>query len=362
MRAIQFACALLMLIAAVHVATDAQACTGITLRAQDGSVIYARTMEFGFDFHSEAIVIPRGFALAGSAPDGAGMRWSSKHALVGANGVNLPIILDGLNEHGLACGLFYFPGFAGYQEVNAGEAARTIAPWELPLWILSQCATVEEVRQKLPEIRVANVVFPAWGTGTPAHYIVHDASGNCLVIEYVDGKINFYDNPIGVFTNAPAFDWHLTNLRNYVNLSANNAAEVSLDGVKLAPFGQGSGMHGLPGDFTPPSRFVRAAILSHAAVASATGEEAIEQAFHILNSFDIPAGSVRNSHDKSGTEDITEWTTASDTQARRFYFHTHGNRRVQMIDLTRCDLDAKQIASAPMSQEQDVEELTPAQK
>lgn len=360
MHLLRFALLSMIVLIACGAPQMAQACTGITLRAQDGSVVYARTMEFGFNFHSEAIVIPRGYPHFGSSPTGAGMTWSSKYALVGANGLSLPMILDGINERGLACGLFYFPGYAGFQQATEADAPRTLAPWELPVWILSQCATVDEVRQRLPEILVADVVFPAWGTGTPAHYIVHDAAGNCLVIEYVQGKLHLHDNPIGAITNAPTFDWHLTNLRNYLNLSADNAADVELDGVKLAQFGQGSGMLGLPGDFTPPSRFVRAVALSHAAIPGATGADVVRQAFHILNSFDIPAGAIRQRGAKDDGQDYTEWTTASDTKARRFYFHTHGNRRVRMIDLTRCNLDAQQIATVSMSQEADVEDLTPA--
>lgn len=343
------------------VSAPAWACTGITLRAQDGSVIYARTMEFGHDFHSAAIVIPRGHAFVGTAPSGQGMTWSAKYGLVGANGLQMPIVLDGLNEKGLACGLFYFPGYAGYQEVTPADAPRTIAPWELGSWILSQFATVDEVRENLPEIRVAPVALPAWGFVPPAHYVVHDAAGNCLVIEYVGGKLHVYDNPIGVITNAPTFDWHLTNLRNYVNLTADNAPVRELDGIRFEQFGQGSGMLGLPGDFTPPSRFVRAVALSKSARPGATGPEAIEQALHILDNFDIPLGTVRSPGDKQVEDEITEWTTASDTKARRFYFHTHGNRRVRMIDLTKVNLDAKKIVTVPMDQTPDVQDLTPVE-
>jgi len=360
MRAHRIAFALAILGATSFAAASAWACTGITLRAKDGSVIYARTMEFGHDFNSEAIVIPRGFAFTGTAPTGQGMSWSSKYALVGANGLHMTIVLDGMNEQGLTCGLFYFPGYAGYQEVTAADAPRTIAPWELATWILSQFSSVEEVREKLPEIRVAPVSLPAWGFVPPAHYVVHDASGNCLVIEYVGGKLNIYDNPIGVITNAPTFDWHLTNLRNYVNLTAGNAPPRELNGIKLEQFGQGSGMLGLPGDFTPPSRFVRAVALSHSALPGDTGPDAIEQAFHILDNFDIPLGTVRSPGDKQVEDEITEWTTASDTKARRFYFHTHGNRRVRAIDLTKMNLAGKEIVTLPMDQQADVQDLTPA--
>lgn len=118
---------------------------------------------------------------------------------------------------------------------------------------------------------------------SPCHYVLHDAAGNCAVIEYVDGKRSIHDNPLGVFTNAPTFDWHITNLRNYANLSVTNVPPVELVGVRLSGFGQGNGLFGLPGDFTPPSRFVRAVAFSQSSVATKTAVDATLQAFHILN-------------------------------------------------------------------------------
>ena len=359
MCALLAACTSILFLTVATVGSLSHACTGITLRAKDGSVVYARTMEFGHDLDSELIVIPRGYAFSGAAPHGPGMKWSARYAMVGANGLHRTIVVDGLNECGLACGLFYFPGYAGYQQVSESDAPRTIGPWELSTWILSQFATVEEVRAKLPEIRVANVDFPAWGSIPPVHYVVHDASGNCLVIEYVDGELNVYDNPIGVITNAPTFDWHLTNLRNYLNLTSANAHEIEIDGVKLDQFGQGSGMLGLPGDFTPPSRFVRAVALARSAIPGDTAADAVDQAFHILNNFDIPFGSVRSTDDRQVEDEITEWTTASDLKNKRYYFNTHGNRATRVVDLSRMNLDAKEIVTIPMSQQRDVQDLTP---
>ena len=128
----------------------------------------------------------------------------------------------------------------------------------------------------------------AMGLLAPVHAVVHDASGKSIVIEYVDGKLNVYDNPLGVITNSPGFDWHMTNLRNYVNFSFNNHPPIQLGSVKLEPFGQGSGMLGMPGDFTPPSRFVRAVAFSQSVLQPKTGDDAVLTAFHILNNFDIP--------------------------------------------------------------------------
>lgn len=108
----------------------AQACTGIRLTAADGSVVHARTLEFGLDLASDVLVIPRGFARTGLTPDGtAGLSYRSEYASVGANGVDLPYLFDGLNEKGLAVGTFYFPTSAGYMPYTKDDVSRTLAPW-----------------------------------------------------------------------------------------------------------------------------------------------------------------------------------------------------------------------------------------
>src|ERR1700730_14963211 len=191
-----------------------------------------------------------------------GKRWPSKYATLGANALGMPVIIDGLNERGLATGLFYFPTTAKYQAYSPSDADKAIAPWELGSYILENFATVDEVRANVPNIVVPDVVLEAWKFVPPVHYVVHDAAGKGIVIEYVEGRLSIYDNPLGVMSNSPTFDWHMTNLRNYVNFSLTDLPPVQLGGVKLLPFGQGSGMLGLPGDFTPPSRFVRVAAFS----------------------------------------------------------------------------------------------------
>ena len=328
-------------------AQSAQACTGIRLIAVDGTVVHARTLEFGIDLHSEILMVPRGYERTGTTPDGKdGLKWKAKYASVGMNGAGLPILFDGLNEKGLAAGLFYFPTSAGYMPYTAADAGKTIAQWEVGSWILENFATVDEVKANIGNIVVPAVVFADWGFAPEAHYIVHDASGKSIVIEYVGGKLNVHDNPLGVVTNSPTFDWHMTNLRNYVNFSMTNVPPVKLGPVTLMPTGQGSGMLGLPGDFTPPSRFVRAVAFSQSVLPVQDRRRRGLEAFHILNQFDIPKGSARDGEkDANGNiqADYTLWTAASDLKTRRYYFRTYDNSQIRMVDLMKMNVDGKDI-------------------
>ncbi len=341
----------------------AHACTGIRLIAEDGTVVHARTMEFAIDIHSDVIMVPRAYARVGTTPDGKeGLKWKAKYASVGANGVGLPVLFDGLNERGLAAGTFYFPTSAGYMPYTAADAGKTIAQWEVGSWILENFASVEEVKANIGNIVVPAVVFGGWGFAPEAHYIVHDASGKSIVIEYVGGKLNIHDNPLGVITNSPTFDWHMTNLRNYLNFSMSNAPPVQLGSIKLLPTGQGSGMLGLPGDFTPPSRFVRAVAFSQSVFKPKTGDDAVLEAFHVLNQFDIPKGAAReHEKDEHGNvlADYTIWTSANDLKAKRFYFRTYENSQIRMVDLMKMKLDAKDVTKISMKGAESIRSLNP---
>jgi choloylglycine hydrolase len=145
---------------ALLVSSAAEACTGIRLIAADGTVVHARTLEFAVDLHSDVLVSPRGYERVGIAPDGKdGLKWKAKYASVGANGVGLPILIDGVNEAGLAAGLFYFPTTARYQSYAPDDAAKTIAPWQLGSWILDNFASVDEVKANIGSIVVAATVL-----------------------------------------------------------------------------------------------------------------------------------------------------------------------------------------------------------
>ena len=341
-------------------------CTGICLRGTDNTAVYGRTVEWGeFDLESKVLIVPPGHEFTGSTPDDKpGARWTSQHGFVGLNGLNQPFLLDGLNDKGLACGAFYLPGFAEYGDYNPTEADKSIGPLEMVHYILSQCASVEQTREALEQVKVAPVALPALGFVPPLHYMVMDASGQSLVIEYVsDGQPKLYSNPLGVITNAPPFEWHLINLRNYVNLSPVAIPSRKLDDIDFSPLGVGAGMLGLPGDFTPPSRFIRAVAFTQTARPTKGGIDTVTEVFRILDNFDIGVHAAEGS--KTQTDDTmlasTQWTTAADTRNLVYYYHTAYNRRLRMIDLPAIDFNVDKVIVFPLDakREEDVKDVTP---
>ncbi|MCX2452056.1 choloylglycine hydrolase family protein [Pedobacter sp. PLR] len=326
-------------------------CTGIQVKTESGAPIYGRTMEFATDLRSEVLVIPKGIHFVGAGPqvNVPGLHWTSRYDITGLNVMELNLIIDGINSEGLSVGAFYFTNYADYMKVQPEEADQSLCSTDLPTYLLSTCKTVEEVKIALLEIKVNKGAH----TGAPnqlaqdataqvqavaLHYNIHDAEGNVLVVEYTHGELHMHDNPIGVLTNSPDYMWHYTNLSNYVNLTPINVTELPLKNMtdkraKLPPvkaFGQGTGLLGLPGDYTPPSRFIRAVFYSQSVIPVKENEEAVLQAFHILDAFDIPLGTIR---DSQGDPEYTQWTVASDLEKRKFYFHTVNDRTIRMVDL-----------------------------
>ncbi|BGE86860.1 hypothetical protein Ms3S1_32960 [Methylosinus sp. 3S-1] len=146
-RALRLVC---VLAATTLLAAPALACTSFLLKAADGSRVYGRTLEFGFPLESQAVVIPRRFVSHATGADGkSAWSWKSRYAIAGMNAFGLPVVVDGVNEKGLAGGILYFPGFASYADPAQADPAHALAPWELLSWALGNFASVAEVRAAL---------------------------------------------------------------------------------------------------------------------------------------------------------------------------------------------------------------------
>ncbi len=343
----------------------AHACTGITLKAKDGAVIYGRTMEWGsFDLESRVVIVPRGAKFTAQTPDQKpGKTWSAIYGVVGLDAVGKDIIADGINEKGLTVGEFYHPGYAAYPEYDPALAGESISPLDVGLYLLSQCATVDQVRAEMAKIRVVPVAEPAIGIAPPMHYLVTEPGGKAMVIEFLKGGMKLFEAPLGVITNSPGYDCHETNLRNYVNLSPVAIPDKKIGDIDFKPLGGGSGMIGLPGDNTPPSRFVRAVAATQTARPTATGDETIYELFRILDNFNLPLGAAEGSGEAktAGMRSSTIWTTGYDTKNLRMYYHTQNNRRVRMLDLAKIDFSKPGLVRMPLDKQkvQDIEDITP---
>lgn len=332
------------------------ACTGISLTAKDGSYVQARTIEwaYGGALPSEYVIIPHGQQLQSYTPNGAdGMSYKARYGVVGLAVQQREFIAEGINEKGLSAGLFFFPHYGGYQPFDAMDKARSVCDLQLVEWMLTQCATIDEVRAMIGDIRIIALM-----DNVSLHWRIGEPSGRQVVLEIVRGVPHFYDNTVGVLTNSPGFEWHLSNLDNYVNLRPGAADDYMLGRQKIIPLGGSSAMLGLPGDFTPPSRFVRAAFFRNSAAPMADGRSTVLQALHLLNNFDVPM-SIENPDDKTLCS-ATQWTSAIDLTARKVYYKTMFNTTIRCIDLYDIDFERVKYQSHPLDakREQPIENIS----
>jgi choloylglycine hydrolase len=358
-----------ILVLAALLGQSLQACTGITLTAKDGSIVFARTLEWGsFDLKSRLVIIPRGVQFKSHLEDGlVGMGWTAQYGAVGVDALEKDLLVDGMNEKGLSVNVFYHPGVAEYPPIEPSNLSNTIGSLDVCHFLLTTCQSVPEVQSSLDKIKVVGVFEPSIGMPAPVHLIVTDPSGKSIVVEFARGEMQIYETTLGVLTNAPTYDWHVTNLRNYLNLSPVSLPSKKIEEMNFAPLGGGSGMIGLPGDFTPPSRFVRAVAFSQTARPTDTGQEAMVEAFRILDNFNVPLGAAEGDGDLKtlGMRSSTLWTTAYDTSNRVMQYHTMHNRRVRQVDLSQIDFAAAtDPIRLPLDREkvQDIQDVTDSVK
>ena len=123
-----------------------------------------------------------------------------------------------------------------------------------------------------------------------------------------------------------------------MGLSPDVAPGEDVLGVRLSQFGQGGGLMGLPGDYTGPSRFVRAAAFVALSEQPVDSQGAELQTMHVLNAFDIPAGIIEESlPDGRRVPEITDWVAISNLSDKRYIYRTPSDPRLYSIDVATVD-------------------------
>jgi choloylglycine hydrolase len=321
-------------------------CTDFLLQAADNSFVVGRSMEFGEDLGSQILIGGRGTTKQSAAPDSpkGGLSWTAKYGYVGLNvaGLHLKdLICDGMNEMGLSIGALWLPGFTEYSQTVSSKA-QALDVKDFTNWVLGNFATVDEVKAGLTGVQI-------WGSSLtnsqiPIHFSIHDANGTSAVLEFLTGNTQglWQPNPVDVLTNAPPFAWQLINIRNYVGLSSVDAEPITIGGNSYPPPGHGSGMRGVPGDSTPPSRFIRILFQKQFATQPADNAKASSLALHLLNTVDIPLGTsaAKNEQPPSkGNDDYTQWVVVKALTARTFSYRTVDNPTLMQINFDELDLD-----------------------
>ena len=328
-------------------------CTIFRLKATDGNITLARSMEFGVNLNYDLIVVPRNHPFVSPSPvSKMGLKWKAVNGYVGVASMGLDFgVSDGMNEKGLSVSVLWYESNMQYQTVAPADSSKALAQVMFSDWALANFSTVDEVRTALANVKVffysdnSKMKMPV-----TVHYIVYDANGGCIVVEYDKGQCNIYDNPLGIMTNSPSLPWQYTNLRQYIGLENTNPIPVKVGGFTFNPTGHGDGMIGIPGDYTPPSRFVRLAMFEHFVNPQPDAASNLNLCQHVINTFTIPFGIIVD-HDSQGnivSSESTQWVTFRDISNRILYFKTYENPTLRSIDLKKIDFSARDVTRIPM--------------
>lgn len=306
------------------------ACGDFMVSAEDGSKFCGRSMEFLSRQYGRIVTFNRDEPFESIAPDNTkGLTWRSNHGFTGITAFNDGPV-EGLNEAGLSFGVLTLEE-TEYQTVGEDQKDRALALLDVGKWILGSFATVAEVKEALPKVLIWGQVVEALNKVPGLHIALHDAQGNNGVIELIGGKVNFYENPKGVLTNDPELPWQLKNLEQY--------EELIPDITSKDPKEVSRGMLGLPGDWSPISRFVRIWMMTNT-VKPKDGQEAFSACTHILNATDIPSGVVVAEVANEILAATTLWATIKDLKNRVFYYRPHGDTTFRAIYLKKVPLIA----------------------
>ncbi|MDU7241671.1 choloylglycine hydrolase [Clostridium sp.] len=313
-------------------------CTALTLQTKEGYHLFGRNMDIEVSFNQSVALVPRNFTYKNRATN---EMENTKYAMIGMGTIidEHPCYAEAMNEKGLACAGLNFPGYS-YWEEDVVEGKINIAPYDLILWALGNFECINDLREDLEKINLVarpvneNIPLPT------LHWIIYDARGECIVVEKTKDGLRIFENKIGILTNAPTFDWHMTNLTQYMGVSSHQPSEIKWGDIELKALGQGAGGKGLPGDFSSPSRFVKATFLRSNAVVGDDYISAINEFFHILNSVAMVKGSVVT---PQNLNDITQYTSCMLQEKGIYYYNTYNNSTINAIDMNKENLDAKEI-------------------
>lgn len=311
-------------------------CTHLILN-NDKDILVSRTMDFSFPLEPEMLVVPRNYNISFESIENL----KSHYAFLGLSqqiGSSI-FFADGINEYGLSCAALYFDGYASYNEDIKSDKIN-LAPHEVVSYILANCKNIENAKELFKTINILNSPLDLIGRAAPLHWIIADESGASIVIEPVNKTFNILENILGVVTNSPNLEWHITNLRNYINIEPKQIDSRLLNDFELKPFGQGLGTFGLPGDFTPPSRFVRTVYNKFNTILGENEETLVNSANHILDTVSIPKGSVMTNR---GQYDYTQHSCYMALKSRNYYFKTYDNTNLMKVSLSDYNLNSTEL-------------------
>ena len=311
-------------------------CSGIRFTDDKGNMYFARNLDWNCGYGQKVTVTPRGYERRYAF----GAESRQDYAVIGPCIVigGVPLYFDCANEKGLAIAGLNFPGYAQF-EADAVDGKTNLAAYEFPLWVASNFATVDELEEALADVAIVakpvNDQFPV----ALLHYLIGDKDRS-IVVEYMADGMRVHHDDVDVLTNQPTFDWHVEHLRSYMNLSPEYVADVQWGKQKLAPYGSGGQLVGLPGSSYSPDRFVRVAYLNSHYPQKSGEADNVSRMFHPLAGVAMIDGEAKM---ENGEFETTVYTGGISMATKTYYMNTYENPAIEAYPMDKADLDGSEL-------------------
>ena len=308
-------------------------CTALSYRTKDH--YFGRNLDVEKDYGEHVVITPRNFPLKFRYAE----TMNTHYALIGMAVVinDYPLYFEAANEMGLSIAGLNFPDNAVYYDYAEGK--ENVAPYELPLYLLGICTSIKSVKKLLKKINIVNHSFSEELPLSPLHWMISDREQS-ITLECTKDGMKVYENPFGVLTNNPTFDYHIMNMNNYMELYEGAGRNRLGKNLKLKNYSLGLGALGLPGDFSSSSRFVKTVFVKEKSVCNGEEEESVSQFFHILEAAAMPKGCVKL---PNGEYEYTKYSCCFNTDALIFYYKTYYNSSIRKIELFKNDLEKNKL-------------------
>ena len=299
-------------------------CTCINFKSKDN--YFGRNLDLEYRFNEKVVITPRNYEFKLKNKSII----KTKYSIIGMAMVveSYPLYAEASNEKGLSIAGLYFPNNAYFFDEDKNKLS--LAPYELIPYFLGLFTKVSEIRDSLNNLVITNTPFNNDLPVSDLHWMISDKE-ECIVLEQTKAGLKIYDNPIGVLTNNPSFDYHLMNINNYINLTPYYGKINFSDKINLNEYGQGMGAIGLPGDNSPASRFIRASFTKLNSVCNEDEESSVTQFFHILDSVSMVRGTTVTKEDKC---DITTYSSCINLDKGIYYYKTYNNNQISAVKMT----------------------------
>lgn len=317
-------------------------CTAITYKTKDH--YFGRNLDLEYSYQETVTITPRNYVFHFRKMG----KMESHYAMIGMAYISdgYPLYYDATNEKGLSIAGLNFPGNACYKPY--AEAQDNVTPFELIPWILGQCASVGETEKRLRQINLLNENFSGRLPLSPLHWLISDGERSITLEPMAEG-IKIHDNPVGVLTNNPPFEYHMLHLNHYMQLTRENPKNTFYEPLGLKPYCRGMGAIGLPGDASSMSRFARASFVKMNSVSGNSEIESISQFFHILKSVEMQRGCVCLD---DGIYEITLYSSCCNTDRGIYYYSTYDNSQIHAVDMHRENLQGSTLTAYPLNKKQ----------